>query len=165
MFSSPSRGRGGGRIFIAMIRVQERLAISIIIRGVGRDKNVSLCPRFEITSSQKRRNCISVIPRPTNPSGQHVSVRTERARLAISARLRAVYCQMCRRYEFVSGGCVTGPSPAQSILLILRDVKSAQLRARAPVGRPTARLYPLPFASVAFGIICLPRKGAQIGAR
>lgn len=29
----------------------------------------------------------------------------------------------------------TGPPPAQSILLILRDVKSAQLRARAPVGR------------------------------
>lgn len=50
-FSSFFFGWGRRGIFIAIIRAQERLAISIIIRGVGRDKNGSLYPRFEITSS------------------------------------------------------------------------------------------------------------------
>jgi len=106
----------------------------VILIVIRRDKNVFLYPRFEITLSQKRRNCISWFrSRQIHPAD------------TFPCESRKLDWQSARGYEWCIVKCagdtnsclgaVTGPPPAQSILLILRDVKSAQLRARAPIGR------------------------------
>lgn len=129
--------------------------------------NVHFYFSYEIASCPKNVATVSpaVMPQPTNPFTRHVSVRTTvdwqsaRGEWCIVKCAGDIYIQIRMSSKWGEGLLPRSSRAVSRSGAILRDVKSAQLRARAP-GEPS-RLCP----RLRIGIICLPAKGGTNSAR